>query len=241
MISPDQMMGCIDLMNGCLYARSEEDIEDIWLDMQALCNIDGMMLSVAESFSPRDREVSYVTYKWGIDEGWVSYYQEHSFGLVDPVVKYMELTDQVFLWSEAYDHFGNEAEKFKEAAKLFGLHEGYAVGQTVHQITHTASVASVTIDPGHVNQSQHFMIRQLLPHVNAILSRPGFLESPSITNKELEALQWASQAKSYWEIGAIMGITERTVKFHFNNIFRKLRVNNREQAVRKGAILGLIQ
>ncbi|MDA8682320.1 LuxR C-terminal-related transcriptional regulator [Porticoccaceae bacterium] len=241
MISSDQMMGCMDVMNACLKARSEEDIEDIWLDMQALCNIDGMMLSVAESFSVNDRKAYYVTYTHGIDDAWTSYYQDKAFGVIDPVVRYMEVTKDVFRWTQAYDHFGSEVKEFIHAAQNFGLFDGYSVGQTLHQITHTASLASVTIDPDHIDESQHLMIKQLLPHINEVLSRPGFLRSPSITKKELEALQWASYDKSYWEIGAIMGITERTVKFHFNNIFRKLRVHNREQAVRKGAILGLIQ
>ena len=238
MISSDQMMGCMDVMNACLKARSEEDVEDIWLDMQALCNIDGMMLSVAESYKKDDLQSTATMTSFGINSDWPEYYQEHNFTLDDPVVKYCAVFEDVFRWQEAYDYFGDECSHFVAAAERFGLLDGYTLGRTEH---HTASLASVTIDPKNVDESQHLMIKQLLPHINAILSRPGFLRSPSITKKELEALKWASYDKSYWEIGAIMGITERTVKFHFNNIFRKLRVHNREQAVRKGAILGLIQ
>jgi len=234
-------MGCIDLMNSCLKAREDEDVENIWLDLQSLCNIDGMMLSVAESYKKDDLQATATMTSFGISDAWAKHYRDNEFSVIDPVVRYCGVVSDVFRWQEAYEYYGDEVSEFVSAAEDFGLRDGYTLGQTVHQITHTASLASVTIDPDHVDETQHFLIRQLLPHVNAILSRPGFLESPSITNKELEALQWASQAKSYWEIGAIMGITERTVKFHFNNIFRKLRVNNREQAVRKGAILGLIQ
>jgi len=241
LISSDQMMGCMDVMNACLKARSEEDIEDIWLDMQALCNIDGMMLSVAESYKKDDLQSTATMISFGIRSDWAGYYEEQKFTLVDPVVKYCAVVEDVFRWEEAYTYCGDECSQFVAAAERFGLKDGYTLGRTEHQITHTASLASVTIDPDHIDESQHLMIKQLLPHINEVLSRPGFLRSPSITKKELEALQWASYDKSYWEIGAIMGITERTVKFHFNNIFRKLRVHNREQAVRKGAILGLIQ
>ena len=241
MISSDQMMGCMDVMNACLKARSEEEIEDIWLDMQALCNIDGMMLSVAESHKKHDIDASGVSYHYGIDDGWRETYLSNNLAFIDPVVGYCKVVDGVFRWTEAYEHFGDDVIEFIDAAAQHGLTDGYAIGELTHQITHTASVASVSMEAENLNLSQHLMVKQILPHLNAILSRPGFLRSPSITKKELEALQWASYDKSYWEIGAIMGITERTVKFHFNNIFRKLRVHNREQAVRKGAILGLIQ
>jgi DNA-binding CsgD family transcriptional regulator len=241
LLSKDQMIGGMDVMNACLKARNEEDIEDIWLSMQSLCNIDGMMLSVAESFKKNDIEASGSTYQYGIDAGWRDKYLGENFASIDPVVRYCSVVQDVFRWNESFDYFGSEVEEFAQTAAKYGLKDGYAIGQTIHQITHTASITSVSMDASYLDDAQHFMIRQLLPHVNAILSRPGFLQSPSITKKEREVLQWASQAKSYWEIGTIMGITERTVKFHFNNIFRKLRVNNREQAVKKSVILGLIQ
>ena len=241
MLSKDQMIGGMDVMNACLKARNEEDIEDIWLSMQSLCNIDGMMLSVAESFKVNDIEATTTMFFNGVSADWQREYSKKKFALIDPVVRFCGVVKDVFLWSDAYDYYGDEVSNFISTAKRFGLIDGYAYGQTIHQITHTASIASVSFSPDDLSEPNHFLIRQLLPHLNAILSRPGFLQSPSITKKEREVLQWASQAESYWEIGTIMGITERTVKFHFNNIFRKLRVNNREQAVKKSVILGLIQ
>ncbi len=52
-----------------------------------------------------------------------------------------------------------------------------------------------------------------------------------LTTREKEILQWASSGKSCWEIGSIIGISERTVKFHLQNVYRKLEVVNRAQAV----------
>lgn len=52
-----------------------------------------------------------------------------------------------------------------------------------------------------------------------------------LTTREKEILQWVSLGKSCGETGSILGITERTIKFHLQNVYRKLEVVNRAQAV----------
>ena len=53
----------------------------------------------------------------------------------------------------------------------------------------------------------------------------------SLTKKEAEVIEWASKGKTSWEIGKILAISERTVKFHLANIYTKFNVTNRVQAV----------
>ena len=56
-----------------------------------------------------------------------------------------------------------------------------------------------------------------------------------LTYREREVLQWTAMGKGCWETGQIVGISERTVKFHLQNIYRKLNVVNRAQAIAKAA------
>ena len=51
----------------------------------------------------------------------------------------------------------------------------------------------------------------------------------NLTSKELEVILWVGEGKSNWEIGKILGLTERTVKFHLEKVFRKLNVSSRSQ------------
>ena len=53
----------------------------------------------------------------------------------------------------------------------------------------------------------------------------------SFTPKERDVLRWVLQGKTSWEIGRILSISERTVKFHLKNVYQKLNVSNRAQAV----------
>lgn len=69
-------------------------------------------------------------------------------------------------------------------------------------------------------------------------SRP---ETPGLTPRELEALRWTMDGKTAWEVGVIMGISERSAVFHINNAMHKLECINKHQAVLKALRLGLIQ
>jgi DNA-binding CsgD family transcriptional regulator len=65
-------------------------------------------------------------------------------------------------------------------------------------------------------------------------------ERPSLTPREVEALSWTMEGKTAWEVGQILGISERTAVLHVNNAMHKLGCVNKHQAVLKALRLGLI-
>ena len=52
-----------------------------------------------------------------------------------------------------------------------------------------------------------------------------------LSPRETSVLMWMKQGKTNWEISRILGVTERTVRFHVESIFGKLDVSSRTQAV----------
>jgi LuxR family quorum-sensing system transcriptional regulator SinR len=62
----------------------------------------------------------------------------------------------------------------------------------------------------------------------------------ALTLRETEVLGWAAAGKSYWEIGTILGISERTVRFFMTNARRKLNVVSNTQAVAQAVRRDLI-
>jgi len=52
-----------------------------------------------------------------------------------------------------------------------------------------------------------------------------------LTARELECLHWAAMGKTSWEIGMILGVTERTVNFHIQIASHKLQVRGRQAAI----------
>lgn len=67
------------------------------------------------------------------------------------------------------------------------------------------------------------------------------LDRPNLTPREVESLQWTMEGKTAWEVGTILGISERTAVLHLQNAMRKLESVNKHQAVLKALRLGLIQ
>jgi two-component system response regulator DegU len=55
----------------------------------------------------------------------------------------------------------------------------------------------------------------------------------NLTNREKEILKYISQGKTNKEVAYTLGIHERTVANHMSNIFRKLDVSNRVEAIQK--------
>ncbi len=65
-------------------------------------------------------------------------------------------------------------------------------------------------------------------------------ERPALTPRELETLRWTMDGKTAWEVGVVLGISERTAVLHINNAMHKLGCVSKHQAVLKALRLGLI-
>lgn len=70
--------------------------------------------------------------------------------------------------------------------------------------------------------------------------RPACEDAP-LTPREIECLQLCALGKTYQEIADSLAISERTVRFHMNNIWSKLGVERRSRAVTRAVQQGLIR
>jgi DNA-binding CsgD family transcriptional regulator len=61
-----------------------------------------------------------------------------------------------------------------------------------------------------------------------------------LSPRETTVLMWMKQGKTNWEISRILGVSERTVRFHVEGIFLKLDVSSRTQAVAFAMEQGLV-
>ena len=95
-----------------------------------------------------------------------------------------------------------------------------------------------------LNESQHHIhVMSLYYHamINDMFTPDQDVEAIELSPREGEVLSWTSEGKTAWEIGEILGIAERTVVFHIENAKQKLGVFNKNQAVVKAIMLGLLK
>jgi transcriptional regulator EpsA len=93
-------------------------------------------------------------------------------------------------------------------------------------------------------QTKSSALDLLIPHIDYALSKIQHLENPepvhkprvllnlsALTDRELEVIEWIKAGKTNQEIGAILNITQNTVKSHLKRVYQKLNVGKRAQAV----------
>jgi LuxR family maltose regulon positive regulatory protein len=97
------------------------------------------------------------------------------------------------------------------------------------------------------------LFRELLPYLGGLIARwndryqPGPLSGPSaviaesLSARERNVLELIGQGQSNKEIARDLDITPETVKSHVKNIFAKLAVQRRGQALSRAQSLGLIR
>ncbi len=65
-------------------------------------------------------------------------------------------------------------------------------------------------------------------------------ELVTLTRRELEILTLVIEGHASKEVADILFISKRTVDFHLDNVYGKLKVKNKMQALQKATKLGLI-
>ncbi len=65
-------------------------------------------------------------------------------------------------------------------------------------------------------------------------------ERPSLTQREMQVLQLLTKGYTYAELGKLLGVTRLTVHSHVKNIYGKLAVHSRVEALFEARQLGLL-
>ncbi|MES3023665.1 MAG: helix-turn-helix transcriptional regulator [Pseudomonadota bacterium] len=98
--------------------------------------------------------------------------------------------------------------------------------------------------PGEIGPDHAFLLKLLTPHLHFALARvlttveeyQGKLgrTRKALSERQREILHWLHEGKTNWEIAKILNLSELNVKYHIDQIFLKLEVRSRAQAVAKG-------
>jgi len=191
--------------------------------------------------SPRIRNSGLIS---NYPPAWTRFYLENRYQDLDPVILHAARHSQPFIWGPGFTASGEtEVErKFFDLAAQFGLRHGLTI--PVHDECN--SIAAVTFA---ADQPLAAFQRCIELHLPLLLLMSAFFHRSArralgphrvvgditLSEREYECLNWASEGKSAWEIGQILGISRRTAAFHLDNMRAKLGVRTVKQAVARFA------
>ncbi len=245
-LSKYELKTIIDIMHQSLSARDDKNIIALVERIYDIANFKAVAIGLLN----HSKHPTYVSH-WitsGYSNEWLEIYRHNKYDKVDPILHYGMQTDLPFTWAAARKSGciqGKGVSELLRIAKAFGVYNGIAIICPSREITHSDTVIAIETQKETIPVNCFQTLQLISPHVHEALNRsiPHHPERKNIVNilshREIEVLKWAKEGKSSWEIGRILNISERTVKFHFSNIFKKLNVVNRSQAVAKGIRHGL--
>ena len=166
----------------------------------------------------------------------------------DPVMQYCKRQGLPIIWDQGTYSSQGQGELWEEMAR-FGYQTGIAMALHLPEGKHfMLGVERDRALPSDryeltrlVADLQLFAVHALDAAMRVLVPATPTPDVPSLTPRELEALRWTMDGKTAWEVGSILGISERTAVLHLNNAMRKLDCVNKHQAVLKALRMGLIR
>ncbi len=174
-------------------------------------------------------------------------YLDPSVGRRDPVLKHCRSETVPIVWDQATYVKNGAAEQWEHQAR-FGYRTGIAMALHLPEGKHfflgVDRDQALPADPDELQRLvadlQLFAVHAQDSAMRILVQPEDQPERPALTPRELEALRWTMDGKTAWEVGAVLGISERTAVLHINNAMHKLNCVNKHQAVLKALKLGLI-
>ncbi|WP_027669458.1 helix-turn-helix transcriptional regulator [Rheinheimera baltica] len=226
-------------------AENVNDLDAKFLQLCELCDLEHYLFATVSAVSLSAPKIFVLS---NYPTEWYKVYFEKDMKKHDPVVRYCFENSAPIMWSTLMDnekYCGPQGLELMNAAKAFGLSDGLSVPVK-------APSGEICIFSLSSSRPENLRKRLLdaLPYAQYFgLSafeaclRLNIESHPmkALTPKEQESLFWACEGKTAWEIAQIMGVTERTANFHLSSVTEKLGAVNRQHAVAKAIIHGLIK
>ncbi|AWH88284.1 helix-turn-helix transcriptional regulator [Limnobaculum parvum] len=183
-------------------------------------------------------------------EEWLSCYIAAELYLFDPIVVYAKQSILPFAWSDILEPSKSTASNGMETfPSRYNIFDGFTF------TLRDASNNLVLLSFCNINRDEYFhdkiqnnladiqfLLIKTHDKVNNVINNNLLIENEGsiLSSRELEILQWVSMGKTYIESAIILGIRERTIKFHMKNIVNKLNVSNARHAIKKAIELNLL-
>ena len=237
-LSKQECQHALEVFHYAAQAETSEDVRDVLIRFQDLFPFDRLLGGLARLGPGGTFEGFTNVVNVSYPDEWLRLYWQNSYFEVDPVFRSALQSPCTQLWKDTYRAATSEKEReFIQAARGFGLEDGITTGSS-DQACSIATFCSFAGEDGIEAERYLKLVEYLGYHLHLALMRTDPRHTyvldrcvKKLSVRELTILNWMKNGKTNWEIGQILGVTERTVRFHVESIFSKLDVTSRSQAV----------
>lgn len=233
--SKRELQDFLETLHYAVEAQTEEDVSDTLGLIRKVIPCQHLIAGLV-SIDPVTGNHKFVKLlNVSYPEKWVQLYLSNNYANVDPVLLSHVKSFRTQTWTNCYNTAVSwKGKAFVEEAKSFGLGDGITTGT----FDSNRSVGSFfSFAGGMTKDNQRYArVLEFFGHhfhralINAVPS-PSYAGTAHLSPRELSVLTWVKNGKTNWEISRILGVSERTVRFHVSSIFSKLDVTSRTQAV----------
>jgi len=176
-------------------------------------------------------------------QDWWDRYVEHDFAKSDAVCQQVFSTISPFAWNETEPRFTsleNAAQVAGEAAE-HGLVDGYIV-PVFSRDEWLSAISFGSPTKLTLTRKDRGALNLMAVYTSSAIERRQQIRPPrgKLSSREREVLLWTSAGKSCWDVSIILGISEKTVRFHTAQIRTKLNASNTTHAVTRALQQGEI-
>jgi LuxR family quorum sensing-dependent transcriptional regulator len=165
---------------------------------------------------------------------WWDRYVERDYSKIDAVCQQVFSTVSPFAWNEVGESFASRqgaAQVAGEAAE-HGLKDGYIV-PVFSRDEWLSAISFGGPDRISLDNRQRGAVNLMAIYTSSAIERRQQRRPlrRKLSARECEVLLWTSAGKSCWDVSMILGISEKTVRYHTAQIRAKLNANNTTHAV----------
>ncbi|OGP15790.1 MAG: hypothetical protein A2054_07425 [Deltaproteobacteria bacterium GWA2_55_10] len=236
--SKKELAEILNIIQSTLTCKTENDVIVLTGRIKELVSADMSVCALGETSTGRLLKVA----NDNRPGEWAGIYSSEELYKEDIVFPFSLEHSRAYTWSEAQRRFPEKQfidlmNKAAEFRLKFGISSG---------ISSDGPNWSIFSFAGDCNRftSHHLKVLDMItPHLHQAFIR--ICGAPPRTDFELstrerEVLGWMKEGKTNWEISVILNISERTVKFHVQNIERKLNAVNKAHAIAIALDNGLV-
>ncbi|MBU1377461.1 MAG: LuxR C-terminal-related transcriptional regulator [Alphaproteobacteria bacterium] len=227
-----------ELVDGIDAARDAAEVWDVYMNAATAA---GFPFGVACVHPSSGRVLDHIM---GIrmPPGWVPHYAERGYDRLSPVTGASQQATG-FRWTVGQwdGRLSREQRTWRDDVLGAGMAGGLSIPD------HSQGARKALVLSGPVDDADPDDLTALrLAGVEALRRMHELtLETPrptrTLSPREGECLSWVAQGKSDWEIGQILGLSEKTVNHHVERAKRRLSVPTRVQAVVAAVVGNLIR